>query len=62
VALQQEKNRLSLRDFERPMLQYDVMENTAWRSAVQEEAGRVQAGVPLRSELLHGRVSAVPVR
>jgi hypothetical protein len=47
VALQKEKNRLSLKDNERPLLGYDVVQHTAGCSAVQDEAGRVRAGVPL---------------
>jgi hypothetical protein len=62
VALQQDKNRLSLKDFERPLLGYYVMEHTAACSAVQDEAGRVRACVPLRSELLYGGIFAVHVR
>jgi len=62
VALQKEKERLSLKDNERPVLGYDVVEHTAGCSAVQDEAGRVRAGVPLSSQLLHGGIFAVHVR
>jgi hypothetical protein len=62
VALQQDRNRLSLKDSERPLFGHDVMEHTIGCSTVQDEGGRVRAGVPLRSELLDRGIFAVHVR
>ena len=62
MGLQREKNRLSLKDSERPLFGYVVVEHRAGCSTVHDEAGRVRAGVPVRSELLHRGIFAVHIR
>jgi hypothetical protein len=59
---QQEKNRLSLKDSERPLFGYVVVEHTAGCSSLQDEAGKIRVGVPVRSDLLHRGIFAVHVR